>query len=45
MKKRIDVLLFERGLAPSREKARTLMREHVAHDSDRVRDLLFKSTA
>lgn len=25
MKKRIDVLLFERGLAPSREKARTLI--------------------
>lgn len=25
MKKRIDILLFERGLAPSREKARTLI--------------------
>ena len=25
------------------ETARTLMRDHVAHDSDRVRDLLFKS--
>ena len=25
MKKRIDVLLYEKGLAPSREKARTLI--------------------
>ena len=32
-------------LTADSEKARTLMREHVAHDSDRVRDLLFKSTA
>ena len=25
MKKRIDVLLFEKGLAPSREKAKTMI--------------------
>lgn len=31
MKKRIDVLLFERGLAPSREKARTMIMSGIVY--------------
>ncbi|WP_313530613.1 GntR family transcriptional regulator [Shinella sp.] len=32
-------------LSADSERARALMRQHVAHDSDRVRDLLFKGSA
>ncbi|WPE22896.1 hypothetical protein ShzoTeo12_41140 (plasmid) [Shinella zoogloeoides] len=32
-------------LCADSERARGLMRQHVAHDSDRVRDLLFKDSA